>query len=209
MNRVNLNREMRSSSVPYDAEISPDLVTKATEKIMPEVAAWQNRSLEQRLAALEHGIRAVACSSGMAAVTQSLLIILQAGDEEIASAELFGGTIDLFGDLSKLGITTKYVIIITVEELEPLITDKTRMVFAELIGNAGLDIVDIRRVVACCHKRMNPLLSELEQTYAVQAASILVFFKEEIEVTVCGVRSKGRSLWKPSNSYNRTNKRRY
>ena len=66
-------------------------------------------SFERRIASLEKGIGAVACSSGMAAVTISLLNILQAGDEVIASAGLFGGTIDLFRDLEAFGIKTRFV----------------------------------------------------------------------------------------------------
>ena len=56
-------------------------------------------SFENRIASIENGVGAVACSSGMAAVTMALLNILESGDEVIASAGLFGGTIDLFGDL--------------------------------------------------------------------------------------------------------------
>ena len=76
----------------------------------PTVAAFENR-----MSALENGIGAVACSSGMAAVTMSLLNILQAGDEVIASSGLFGGTIDLFGDLEAFGITARFVKHVTAE----------------------------------------------------------------------------------------------
>lgn len=63
-------------------------------------------SFERRIAAMEKGIGAVACSSGMAAVTMSLLNILESGDEIIAGSALFGGTIDLFGDLNSIGLET-------------------------------------------------------------------------------------------------------
>ena len=66
-------------------------------------------SFENRIASIENGVGAVACSSGMAAVTMALLNILESGDEVIASAGLFGGTIDLFGDLEPFGIVTRYV----------------------------------------------------------------------------------------------------
>ncbi len=115
-------------------------------------------SFETRMNALEKGIGAVACSSGMAAVTMSLLNILESGDEVIAGAGLFGGTIDLFGDLKAFGITTRFVEHVTVEEIAANITDRTKAVFAELIGNPGLEIVDIRAVSALCHEHGIPLI---------------------------------------------------
>lgn len=109
-------------------------------------------SFERRIAALEKGIGAVACSSGMAAVTMSLLNILQSGDEIIAGSGLFGGTIDLFGDLEAFGITTKFTDEVTADSVEALITDKTKAVFAELIGNPKLNVVDIKAVSEVAHK---------------------------------------------------------
>ena len=115
-------------------------------------------SFESRVSALEKGIGAVACSSGMAAVTMSLLNILQAGDEVIASSGLFGGTIDLFGDLEAFGITTRFVKHVTVDEVAPLISDKTKAVFAELIGNPSLEIVDVKAVSELAHSKGIPLI---------------------------------------------------
>lgn len=115
-------------------------------------------AFEQRMAALEKGIGAVACSSGMAAVTMSLLNILQAGDEVIASAGLFGGTIDLFGDLKAYGITTKFTDEVTAESVSELITDRTKVIFTELIGNPKLNVVDIKSVADTAHSRNIPLI---------------------------------------------------
>lgn len=115
-------------------------------------------SFEKRVAAMENGIGAVACSSGMAAVTMSLLNILESGDEIIAGSGLFGGTIDLFGDLKALGITTRFVQNVTSEEIEPLINDKTKAVFAELIGNPKLDVVDLKKVSELVHGHGIPLI---------------------------------------------------
>lgn len=119
----------------------------------PTVASFENR-----IAALEHGIGAVACSSGMAAVTLSLLNILQSGDEIIAGSGLFGGTIDLFSDLKAFGVTTKFVKHISTESIEPLISKKTKAVFAELIGNPALDVVDIESVAETTHRYGIPLI---------------------------------------------------
>ena len=115
-------------------------------------------AFEKRMAALEGGVGAVACSSGMSAVTMALLNILQAGDEVIAGAGLFGGTIDLFGDLKQFGITAKFVDSVTAESIAPLINERTKAVFTELIGNPKLDVVDIKSVAEVCHANGIPLI---------------------------------------------------
>ena len=115
-------------------------------------------AFEKRIAAIEGGIGAVACSSGMAAVTMSILNLLSAGDEVIAGSGLFGGTIDLFGDLTQLGITTRFVDTVTADSIRALINEHTKAVFAELIGNPKLDIVDIEKVSEVCHQHGIPLI---------------------------------------------------
>lgn len=115
-------------------------------------------SFEKRIAALEKGIGAVACSSGMAAVTMSLLNILESGDEVIAGSALFGGTIDLFGDLEAFGIKTVFTDEVTAESVERLATDRTKAVFTELIGNPKLNVTDIKAVSEAAHKRGIPLI---------------------------------------------------
>ncbi|MBP1561406.1 MAG: O-acetylhomoserine aminocarboxypropyltransferase/cysteine synthase [Oscillospiraceae bacterium] len=115
-------------------------------------------AFEKRIAALEKGIGAVACSSGMAAVTMSLLNILQSGDEIIAGSSLFSGTIDLFDDLKAFGITTRFTDEVTAESVAELVTDKTKAVFTELIGNPKLNVVDIKAVAEAAHSRGIPLI---------------------------------------------------
>ena len=115
-------------------------------------------AFEKRIAALEGGIGAVACSSGMSAVTMALLNILKAGDEVIAGAGLFGGTIDLFGDLTQFGITARFVDSVTAESISPMINDRTKAVFTELIGNPKLNVVDIKSVAEVCHSSGIPLI---------------------------------------------------
>lgn len=115
-------------------------------------------SFEKRMAALEGGIGAVACSSGMAAVTMALLNILQSGDEIIAGAGLFGGTVDLFQDLQNFGIAVRLVPHMTVEEVEKVLTNKTKVIFAELIGNPGLEVVDIEEIAGMAHDHGVPFV---------------------------------------------------
>ena len=115
-------------------------------------------SFERRIASLEKGIGAVACSSGMAAVTISLLNILQAGDEVIASAGLFGGTIDLFRDLEAFGIKTRFVTEVTAETVSAQLNEKTKAVFTEFIGNPKLNVVDLQSVADVAHQGGVPLI---------------------------------------------------
>ncbi len=115
---------------------------------------------EARVAALEGGIGAVACASGMAAVSMALLNILGSGDEIIASSCLFGGTIDLFGDLKKLGIHTKFVVDMTPETVEPLISEHTKAIFTEVIGNPKLNVVDVAALAELAHRRGIPLIAD-------------------------------------------------
>ena len=88
----------------------------------------------------------------------ALLNILRSGDEVIAGTGLFGGTIDLFGDLAGFGITTRFVDSVTAENIAPLINERTKAVFTELIGNPKLDVTDIRSVSEVCHSRGVPLI---------------------------------------------------
>lgn len=119
----------------------------------PTVAAF-----EQRIRELEGGNAAIACSSGMSAITLALLNMLCAGDEIIAGNGLYGGSIDLFEDLTKFGIKTTYISDVTPEQIEPLINEHTRLVYGEVIGNPGLHVMDIKKVADFVHSRGLPLM---------------------------------------------------
>ena len=115
-------------------------------------------SFEKRVTMLEDGIGSVACASGMAALTNAFLNILQAGDEIVAACGLYGGTVELFDDLKPFGISVKYVSENKPEAFEAEITEKTRIVFAETIGNPKLDVTDIQAVAEVAHKYDVPLI---------------------------------------------------
>ncbi|MCR5600999.1 MAG: PLP-dependent transferase [Ruminococcus sp.] len=119
----------------------------------PTVSAFENR-----IAALEGGIGAVACSSGMAAITAVLLNILRSGDEVIVSTGLFGGTIDLFNDLKAFGITAHFLEAITYDTVTAAANENTKAVFTELIGNPKLDVVDLDSVSKACSEKRIPLI---------------------------------------------------
>lgn len=164
------DKETGATSVPiYQSSAFSHESAEKLEKVFNNKAAGFSYSrinnptvdsFEKRIAALEKGIGAVACSSGMAAVTMSLLNILSSGDEIIAGSGLFGGTIDLFSDLTAMGIKTHFVNNVTPEKIEPLINENTKAVFIEIIGNPRLDIVDIKNVSEFLHSKNIPLIAD-------------------------------------------------
>ncbi len=115
-------------------------------------------AFEKRITVLEGGLGSVACASGMAALFNALMNILQSGDEVVAAAGLYGGTVELFEDLEAFGIQTKYVKENVPESYEALITDKTRLIFAETIGNPKLDVTDIEEVARVAHRHGLPFI---------------------------------------------------
>lgn len=119
----------------------------------PTVTAFENR-----ITKLEGGIASIACASGMAALTNAMLNILQSGDEIISSASLYGGTIDLFRDFEAFGITTRYVKNNDWDAIEAAFSENTKLVFAETIGNPCLDVTDIGKLAQIAHSHQVPLI---------------------------------------------------
>lgn len=119
----------------------------------PTVAAF-----ESRITYLEEGIGSVATSSGMAAITATFLNILQSGDEIISTSSVFGGTLDLFRDLENFGIKVCFIDSITKENLDMTVTENTKAVFAETIGNPKLDVTDIRKSAELIHSYNLPFI---------------------------------------------------
>ncbi|MHA0857899.1 homocysteine synthase [Paenibacillus sp. CMAA1364] len=114
---------------------------------------------EQRIAALEGGAGALATASGQAAITFSILNIAGAGDEIVSSSSLYGGTYNLFANtLSKLGIKVHFVDSNNPENFRALITDKTKALYAETIGNPQGNILDIEAVANIAHEYGLPLI---------------------------------------------------
>ena len=118
-----------------------------------------NEVLEQRIAALEGGSGALALASGSAAVTYAILNIANSGDEIVAASTLYGGTFNLFSaTLPDLGIKTNFVNPDDPENFRKAITDKTKAVFIESIGNPGINIIDIEEVSKIAHENGIPLI---------------------------------------------------
>ncbi|HBH18975.1 MAG TPA: homocysteine synthase [Cyanobacteria bacterium UBA9579] len=115
--------------------------------------------LEKRIALLEGGVGALAVASGQAAITYSILNIAKPGDEIVSSSALYGGTYNLFAyTLSRLGITVKFVDSDDPEEFNRAITDKTRLIYLESIGNPKLNIPDIEKIAEIAHSHNIPLI---------------------------------------------------
>ncbi|MCR4618896.1 MAG: aminotransferase class I/II-fold pyridoxal phosphate-dependent enzyme [Lachnospiraceae bacterium] len=118
----------------------------------PTIAVFENR-----INKLEGGIGSVATASGMAAIFNALTNILMSGDEIVSSASLYGGTIDLFRDLENFGIKTRYVQNNNKKEIEDAINERTKLIYAETIGNPCLDVTDIDSLAAIAHSHGLPL----------------------------------------------------
>ena len=115
--------------------------------------------LEKRIAAIEGGVGALAVASGQAAETLALLAITQVGDEIVAANNLYGGTYQLLHyTFPKLGRTVKFVDSHNPEAFKAAITDKTRAVYAETIGNPKLDTPDFEAISKIAHEAGVPLV---------------------------------------------------
>jgi len=103
--------------------------------------------LEQRIAALEGGSAAVCTSSGMAATFCGITAILEQGDHIVASTQMYGGNISLMKNtLPRFGITATFVDPTDTDGFRKAIQDNTKLIYGELIGNPGLDILDLEAI---------------------------------------------------------------
>ncbi|PIE42439.1 MAG: O-acetylhomoserine aminocarboxypropyltransferase [Gammaproteobacteria bacterium] len=115
--------------------------------------------LEQRLAALEGGVAALALSSGMAAVTYAIQTIAEAGDNIVSISKLYGGTYNLFAHtFPKQGIEVRMADHHDLDALATLLDDKTKAVFCESIGNPSGSVVDIKALAEIAHAHGVPLI---------------------------------------------------
>ena len=116
-------------------------------------------AFEQRVALLEKGVGALATASGQSAETLAILNIAGAGDEIVSAASLYGGTYNLFHyTLPKIGINVKFVDSSDPENFRSAITDKTKAIYAETVGNPALNTLDIEAAAAVAHEAGLPLI---------------------------------------------------
>lgn len=115
--------------------------------------------LEQRIAALEGGVAALATASGQAAETLALLNIVEAGQEIVASSSLYGGTYNLLHyTFPKLGIKVHFVDPSDPENFRKAVNDKTRAFYAETLGNPKLDTLNLEAIAKVAHDSEVPLI---------------------------------------------------
>lgn len=118
-------------------------------------------AFEERIAALEGGVGALATASGMAALTYTILGLAHAGDHVVAASTIYGGTFNLLKEtLPRYGITTTFVDIDNLEEVEAAIKDNTKLVLIETLGNPVINIPDIEKIAEIAHKHQIPLVTD-------------------------------------------------
>ncbi len=153
---VYLTTAFSFDNVQYAADLF-DL--KADGDIYTRLSNPTTNTLEARLASIEGGVGALAVSSGQSASLIAVLNIAKAGDEVVASVNMYGGTINLLDTtLRKVGITTNFITTDKAEDFEAKITDKTRCIFVEMLNNPSLKIADIESIARVAHKHNIPLI---------------------------------------------------
>ena len=124
-----------------------------------------NAVLEERIAALENGVGAIATASGQSAMHLAISTLCSAGDHVVASRSLYGGTHNLLDyTLPRFGITTTFVDPRSPEAFKDAIQPNTKLLFGEVLGNPGLEVLNIPAVAAVAHNASMPLL--VDSTFA-------------------------------------------
>jgi len=139
--------------------LSQTFAGQSQDHIYMRLSNPTNRFLEEKLASLESGKAAVVTSSGMAAINNSCMSLLRAGDEFVASSSLFMSTYGLFTNIYKrYNIQVKLADPLDPGKIEAAINERTRFVYIETITNPGMEIADIQRIADIAHKNGVPLL---------------------------------------------------
>ena len=120
---------------------------------------------EQRIAALEGGVAALAVASGAAAITYAVENIVLNGEHIVSAKNIYGGTYNLFEHtIRQYGISTTFVDIFDYDAVEAAIQDNTKLIFIETLGNPNSDVVDIEKIAEIAHAHKIPLI--VDNTFA-------------------------------------------
>ena len=120
---------------------------------------------EQRMAALEGGVAALAVASGAAAITYTIENLAQNGDHIVSAKNIYGGSFNLLlHTLPQYGVTTTFVDIFNYDEVEAAIQENTKAIYIETLGNPNSDVVDIEALANIAHKHKIPLV--VDNTFA-------------------------------------------
>ena len=143
-----------------DAQHGADLFDLKVEgNIYTRIMNPTQSILEERVAALEGGIAALAVASGQSAITYAIQTIAEAGDNIVSSSALYGGTYNLFAHtFPQFGIETRFADYRDASSFESLIDDNTKAIFVESLGNPQGNITDIEAIAAIAHKHGVPLI---------------------------------------------------
>src|SRR5580765_5108926 len=132
---------------------------KRSGHVYSRISNPTNAVLEERIAALEDGVGAIAAASGQAALHLAIATLMGAGAHIVASRALYGGSHNLLDyTLPRFGITTTFVDPRDIDAWRAAILPNTRLLFGETLGNPGLDILDIPRVAELAHDQGLPLM---------------------------------------------------
>ena len=144
-------RDTDHAAALYNMELGGHLYTRISN---PTVAV-----LEQRVAALDGGVAAAAPASGRAALTTAVMTLCSSGDHIVASSRMYGANINLLENtLPRFGITTSFVAPDNVDAIRAAIQPNTKIIFGEVIGNPGLDVMDVEAVAAVARDAHVPLM---------------------------------------------------
>lgn len=144
---------------PTAENLSQTFGGKTTDHVYLRLTNPTNRVLEQKMAALEGGQGALVMSSGMAAITNACLALLRAGDEFVSGNSLFMSSYVLFANIfKKYNITARFVESTDMTALEDAITERTRFIWLETIGNPKMDVPDLATAAAIAHRHGLPLM---------------------------------------------------
>lgn len=151
----------QTTSFTFDnTQHGADLFDLATPgNIYSRIMNPTNDVLEQRIAAMEGGIGALAVASGMAAITYAIQCLCTAGSNIVSTSQLYGGTYNLFAHtLPAQGIEARMVDAEDYDALANAIDDKTRLLFCESIGNPAGNVVDLQKLADIAHQKGVPLI---------------------------------------------------
>lgn len=137
--------------------------------------------LERRMAILDGGVAALGFSSGHCAIFSTMLNLCSSGDEIVSSINIYGGAINLLGvTLNRIGIKTKFVNPNNFDEWKQAITDKTKCLFVEMVGNPNANIADIENIAKLAHSNGIPFI--VDSTFTTPALIKPIDFGADIVV---------------------------
>lgn len=140
-------------------QLSDTFAGKEPGHVYQRMSNPTNQALEKRLSLLEGGLDAIATASGMAAISDSILAIVKAGDEIVVSDSLFLSSFTLFNiTLQRLGVKVKFVKAGDLEAWKAAVTPETRLLYVETISNPQMEVPDIGRLADLAHANQAPLI---------------------------------------------------